>query len=148
VHQLTLPAPAFPLRFIQGLTVDAANPAHAYVVFNGFSRRWTGTFSAGEGHVFETTNGGVSWTDISGSGATALPDAPGDDLVMTASGKLVVGTDIGVFIASAGQGAATTWSNLGTGLPHASTNDLQLSPAGDYIIAATHGRGLWTIPTP
>ncbi|HEY3004921.1 MAG TPA: hypothetical protein VGJ44_21410 [Kribbellaceae bacterium] len=148
VHQLTLPAPAFPNRFIQGLTVDPANPAHAYVVFNGFSRRWTGTFSAGEGHVFETTNGGQTWTDISGSGATALPDAPGDDLVLTASGKLVVGTDIGVFIAGAGQGAGTTWSSFGTGLPHASTNDLQLSPDGDYIIAATHGRGLWTIPTP
>jgi hypothetical protein len=148
VHQLTLTAPAFPNRFIQGLTVDPANPAHAYVVFNGFSRRWTGTFSAGEGHVFETSDGGVSWTDISGSGASALPDAPGDDLVMTASGKLVVGTDIGVFIATAGQGAATTWSNFGTGLPHASTNDLQLSPDGDYLIAATHGRGLWTIPTP
>jgi hypothetical protein len=53
-----------------------------------------------------------------------------------------------VFIAGAGQGAGTTWSSFGTGLPHASTNDLQLSPDGDYIIAATHGRGLWTIPTP
>jgi hypothetical protein len=151
VHQLNLPAPPagnFPNRFIQGLTVDSANPAHAYVVFSGFSRRWTSTFSAGEGHVFETTNGGVSWTDISGTGATALPDAPGDDLVMTSSGKLVVATDIGVFIAQAGQGAGTTWSRFGTALPNASTNDLQLSPNGSYLIAATHGRGLWRIATP
>jgi hypothetical protein len=146
VHQLSLPA-SFPTRFIQGLLVDPANVSHAYVVFSGFSRRWTSTFSAGEGHVYETTDGGGSWTDISGTGATALPDAPGDDIVRTASGKLVVATDIGVFIASAGQGAATTWSRLGT-LPHASVNDLQLSPNGSYIIAATHGRGLWKIATP
>ena len=141
-HALTLPA-SFPNRFIQAITVDPANPAHAYVVFNGFSRRWTNTFSAGEGHVWETTDGGVSWTDISGN----LPDAPGDDLVLTTSGKLVEASDIGVFVATAGQGAATTWSRLGT-LPHASVNDLQLSPNGSYIIAATHGRGLWKIATP
>ena len=141
-HQLTLPA-SFPSRFIQGLTVDPANPAHVYVVFNGFSRRWTNTFSAGEGHVFETTDGGATWTDISGN----LPDAPGDDLVLTASGKLVEASDIGVFVANAGQGAATTWSRLGT-LPNVSVNDLQLSPDGSYIIAATHGRGLWRIATP
>jgi len=146
VHQLSLPE-SFPNRFIQGLLVDPANVNHADVVFSGFSRRWTSTFSAGEGHVFETTDGGQTWTDISGSGSTALPDAPGDDIVTTKSGKLVVATDIGVFIASAGQGSATTWSRLGT-LPHASVNDLQLSPDGSYIIAATHGRGLWKIATP
>jgi len=146
VHQLSLPE-SFPNRFIQGLLVDSANVNHAYVVFSGFSRRWTSTFSAGEGHVFETTDGGQTWTDISGSGSTALPDAPGDDIVTTKSGKVVVATDIGVFIASAGQGSATTWSRLGT-LPHASVNDLQLSPDGSYIIAATHGRGLWKIATP
>ena len=146
-HQLSLPS-TFPNRFIQAVTVDPANPAHAYVVFNGFSRRWTNTFSAGEGHVFETKNGGGTWTDMSGEATSApLPDAPGDDLVLTKSGKLVVATDIGVFIASAGQGAATTWSRFGV-LPHASINDLQLSPDGSYIIAATHGRGLWKIATP
>jgi hypothetical protein len=146
VHQLGLPA-SFPNRFIQGLLVDPANPNHAYVVFSGFSRRWTSTFSAGEGHVFETADAGATWTDISGTGATALPDAPGDDIVVTVSGKLVVGTDIGMFIATAGQGASTTWSRLGT-LPHASVNDLQLSPDRSYLIAATHGRGLWKTPTP
>jgi hypothetical protein len=141
-HALSLPA-AFPNRFINAITVDPANPAHAYVVFNGFSRRWTSTFSAGEGHVWETTDGGANWADISGN----LPDAPGDDIVLTASGKLVEASDIGVFVASAGQGAATTWSRFGT-LPHASVNDLQLSPDGSYIIAATHGRGIWKITTP
>jgi hypothetical protein len=140
VHQLALPAD-FPNRFIQGLVVERDHPNHAYVVFNGFSRRWTNVFSAGEGHVFETTDSGATWTDISGD----LPDAPGDDLVLTPSGKLIVGTDIGVFRSDDG---GATWARFGTGLPNASVNDLQLSPEGSYIIAATHGRGLWTIPTP
>jgi hypothetical protein len=140
VHQLAMPA-SFPNRFIQGLVVDKDHPEHAYVVFSGFSRLWTSTFSAGEGHVLQTTDSGASWTDISGN----LPDAPGNDLVMTANGGLVVGTDIGVFYSPTNGG---TWYRFGIGLPNASTNDLQLSPDGSYILAATHGRGLWTISTP
>jgi hypothetical protein len=142
-HALTLPAD-FPNRFIQAITVDRANPAHVYVVFNGFSRRWTNTFSAGEGHVFESMNGGGTWTDISNN----LPDAPGDDLLLTASGKLVYATDIGVFTAAAGQGATTAWTRFGTALPNASVNDLAFGSDESYIIAGTHGRGLWKIATP
>ena len=145
VHQLDLPAPptgSFPNRFIQGLYVEPGHPEHVYAVFNGFSRRWTGTFSAGEGHVFETNDGGVHWTDISAN----LPDAPADDLVATPSGHLVVASDIGVMISSNLHGG--TWTRLGTNLPNVSVNDLQLSPGGTYVIAATHGRGIWTIPTP
>jgi hypothetical protein len=146
VHQLSLPAD-FPNRFIQGLVVERNHPAHAYVVFSGFSRRWTSTFSAGEGHVFETTDGGDTWSDISGTGGPqALPDAPGDDLVLTPSGHLVVATDIGVFYSPSSHGG--TWYRFGTGLPTASTNDVQLSPDGSYLLAATHGRGLWKIATP
>lgn len=37
---------------------------------------------------------------------------------------------------------------LGSNLPHASVNDLRSSPDGSYLLAATHGRGIWTIPTP
>jgi photosystem II stability/assembly factor-like uncharacterized protein len=139
-HALSLPTD-MPRRFIAALTVDPGNPAHVYAVFNGFSRRWTN--DGGFAHVFETNDGGANWTDVSGN----LPDAPGDDLVVV-NGKLVLATDIGVFIAGAGQGGSTSWSRFGAGLPNSSTNDLALSPSGDYVIAATHGRGLWTIPAP
>ena len=133
-------APNLPDRYVAGLTVDKANPSHVYAVYNGFSRRWTD--DAGYGHVFESGDGGTTWTDISGN----LPDAPGDDLVVV-GGKLVVATDIGVFLAPAGGGTATVWSRLGTGLPNASVNDLSVTPAGT-VLAATHGRGLWQITVP
>jgi hypothetical protein len=58
----------------------------------------------------------------------------------------VLATDVGVMISfSAHDG---TWFRLGSNLPAASVNDVQLSPAGDYIIAATHGRGIWRTPLP
>ncbi|HSD77186.1 MAG TPA: hypothetical protein VLA98_07260, partial [Solirubrobacteraceae bacterium] len=96
-HAIT--APNLPNRFVNALTVDPANAAHVYAVYNGFSRRWTN--DGGFGHVFESADAGASFTDISGD----LPDAPADDLVLS-RGRLVLGTDIGAFTAPAGQGAA------------------------------------------
>jgi hypothetical protein len=133
----TISAGNLPNRFVNGLTVDPANAAHVYAVYNGFSRRWTN--DAGFGHVFESTDSGATWTDISGN----LPDAPADDLVVV-NGQLVLGTDVGVFVAPAG---TTTWSRLGSGLPNASVNDLSVTPAG-VVLAATHGRGIWQIVVP
>jgi len=134
-HQINMTG--LPNRYISGVTVDPANPAHAYAVFSGFSRHWIP--GGGVGHVFETTNGGQSWTDISGN----LPDIPGDALVLS-HGRLALGTDQGVFTAAEGQGSATAWSRLGTGLPNAVVDDLTAGPGG-YIYAATHGRGVWRI---
>jgi sugar lactone lactonase YvrE len=126
-----------PNRYIAGVTVDPANPAHAYAVFNGYSRRFVP--GGGVGHVFETTNGGQSWTDISGN----LPDVASDALVLSHD-KLALGTDQGVFTAAEGRGISTTWSRLGSGLPNAAVDDLTPGPDG-YIYAATHGRGVWRI---
>jgi len=130
---------SLPNRYVYALTVDPANAATVYAVFGGFSRRWIP--SGGVGHVFKTTDGGASWTDISG----ALPDAPGDDIVL-AGGNLYLATDVGVFTASAA--TPSTWSRFGTGLPNASVNDLSLAPDGSYLIGATHGRGVWKISIP
>ena len=126
-----------PNRYIAGVTVDPHNPAHAYAVFNGYSRRWIP--GGGVGHVFETTNGGQSWTDVSGN----LPDIASDALVLS-HGKMALATDGGAFVAATGQGTGTTWSRLGTGLPNASINDLTVGPGGS-IYAATHGRGIWRL---
>jgi hypothetical protein len=39
--------------------------------------------------------------------------------------------------------APGAWTRVGANLPNASTNDLVVAPGGDYVVAATHGRGLW-----
>ncbi|HET6966052.1 MAG TPA: hypothetical protein VFH58_14855 [Acidimicrobiales bacterium] len=135
-HQLGMTG--LPNRYIAGVTVDPANPAHAYAVFNGYSRQWVP--GGGVGHVYETTDGGATWTNISGN----LPDIPGNALVMD-KGALALATDAGVYTAAVGGGATTQWSRLGSGLPNASVDDLTLGPDGN-VYAATHGRGIWKIP--
>jgi ligand-binding sensor domain-containing protein len=86
-------------------------------------------------------NGGTTWTDISGD----LPDAPARDLVLDQGGNLVLATDVGVFTAGPGGGS---WSQLGSGMPHAVIDDLSFYPNGTTILAATHGRGLWSLAPP
>jgi hypothetical protein len=128
-----------PNRLVNAVTVDRANAAHVYAVFGGFSRRWIP--NAGVGHVFESTNSGATWTDLSGN----LPDAPADDLVIVGS-KLVLGTNVGAFVAD--RATPSSSSQLGSGLPNAALNDLTTSPFGSYVVAVTHGRGLRKITTP
>jgi photosystem II stability/assembly factor-like uncharacterized protein len=133
-------ASGLPKRYIGGVKIDTADPTHAYLALSGYSRKWMiGPDDPGFGHVFETTNGGGGWSDISGN----LPDVPMSDIVFE-RGNLVVGTDFGVFT-SADNG--TTWSRLGTNLPNVVVDQLTLDP-NNVLVAATHGRGVWTIPAP
>lgn len=134
-HNITA---GLPNRYVSALHVDRANPNHVYAVLGGYQRHWIP--SAGVGHVFESTNAGRTWRNISGN----LPDAPALQLV-NSHGHLVVATDVGVYV-SANDG--TTWQRLGQHLPRVRVWDLSLSTDGRTLYAATHGRGMWSIAAP
>jgi hypothetical protein len=140
-HQVTLPA-AMPNRYISNVVVDPndADGSTAWVVFNGFSRRFTEGPGANVGHLWKTTDGGVTWTDASGN----LPDVPADDLVVTPAGTLVLGTDLGTLVSTDG---GAHWMRLGSNHPLTTVMDLHVGPDGK-LYSATHGRGIWSIPLP
>ncbi len=135
-HQVSLPS-TVPNRFLAGTTIDPADATGktAYVVVNGFSRRFTEGPGAGLGHLYRTTDGGLTWTDAS----TALPDVPASSLVIAASGWYL-GTDLGV-LTSTDRGAS--WKRV-AGFPYVTVMQLRLGPDG-VVYAATHGRGLWKV---
>jgi hypothetical protein len=135
-QQLDLPVDGtMPNRYLAGLAIDPKNSSHVFVAVNGFSRAWTGGPGAGIGHVFESTDAGLHWTDISGN----LPDVPADSLVITKSGGLALATDLGVVYRGAGQ---RDWQRVGS-LPAVAVDQLKLGNDG-LLYAATHGRGLWS----
>jgi hypothetical protein len=124
-----------PGRYITGVFVNPTNANEAHASFSGYSRNWyVGALDSGVGHVFDLTAGTV--TPETGN----LIDSPTNDIVVV-NGDLIVGTDFGVY-ASKDNGA--TWSRLGANLPNAVIG--QLTVSGTQILAATHGRGLWTFP--
>jgi len=117
-----------PRRYCTRLTVPASNPNTVYATFGGFN----------SGNVWRSTNNGATWGNISGN----LPSAPVNSLVVhPLNGNLLyVGTEVGVF---ASQDGGTTWSTSNDGPANVAVDELFWM--GPTLIAATHGRGVFSI---
>ncbi|MER5914847.1 glycosyl hydrolase [Streptomyces sp. NPDC001982] len=136
-HDINLPVDGtVPNRYLSGFAIDPKNADHVFLAVNGFSRHWTEGPGAGVGHVFESRDGGTTWTDVSAN----LPDVPTNSAVVTPNGGLAVATDLGVVYRAPGH---TTWKRVGK-LPAVAVLQLKLGPDGRTLYAATHGRGIYT----
>jgi hypothetical protein len=134
------PDPYFYGTTISDIVVDPTNSQVAYVTFANFNSDVFGL-----GTVFQTTDGGQTWNNITGN----LPDIPVESMAIVKQGNgvpadmLIVGTDQGVYY-SANQGA--TWAAYGSGLANAEVTELAWNPTTGILAAATHGRGTWETP--
>jgi hypothetical protein len=93
--------------------------------------------------VYRTTNGGALWTSITAN----LPVVP------TWSAKIDTDTSRTIYISNeqgvySSKSPYTTWSTVGTGLPHAQGVHLELNSTLHVLSLATHGRGAWYFFTP
>ncbi|HZH97401.1 MAG TPA: hypothetical protein VEX38_00400, partial [Fimbriimonadaceae bacterium] len=114
-----------------------------------------GLVSGGGGQVWRCANTGASprvWTNITGSGATGLPNVPVNAVArdpFDPNNTFFAGTDLGVFMTT---DAGSTWTNVTEprGLPNTMVNDLKVATDANtdntYLYAATFGRGIWRIP--
>jgi Sortilin, neurotensin receptor 3, len=116
--------------WITRVKVDPGSAGVAFVTLSGYR---AGTQ---DGHVLMTSNYGKSWSDITQN----LPQAPVNDIVISPDDKLVVATDVGVFVAKSPR---SKWQRLGTDLPLAPVTDVQYNARTDTIYAATFGRGVY-----
>jgi len=115
-----------PNRWVTQIAVDPANATHALLTVSGF----------GTGHVFETTNAGVAWTDIS----AGLVDAPANSVAFVPGVGIMVGTDVGIR-QTPSPGAA--WTLGPPGIPNVIVYDLVYVPLANQILAGTFGRGMF-----
>lgn len=124
-----------PSRFLTDVVIDPSSPSIAYVAYSGFS---SCSACDGNGHLFKTTNGGTSWTNITGN----LPDIPVNALVVDpeVTNTIYAATDVGVFATTNG---GNTWTPLVTGLPNVAVLGLALDPSTRTLWAGTHGRSMW-----
>jgi len=127
-----------PDRPISSIAVDRSNYRVAYAAFNGFNVATPGQ----PGHVYKTTNGGQSWTDISGN----LPDVPVNSILLDrANGNtLYIGTDVGPMVTTNG---GTTWGPLGSAasFPIVAIWQIDFNPFTRRMVAGTHGRGAFAL---
>lgn len=104
-------------------------------------------FAVDDNQVFRSTNGGTTWTDVTGN----LPSISSFDFrtieyIESPTGDMVaLGTRSGVYTATVD---STTWSLLGEGLPNVLVFDLRWVPSQSSLYAGTLGRGAWRLQLP
>ena len=136
---LTTAIPAANGSYISSIDVDPSNANNVLVTMSNF----------GVVSVWESTNGGTSFTSIEGN----LPDMPvfwglfappGAQLSGTTGGGIILGTDLGVWTTSSVNGTSTQWIPNNNGLANVPVYMVKYRPANTSLVAATHGRGLFT----
>lgn len=95
--------------------------------------------------VFMTDDTGTSWDEITGNLMTLTPGVLRAVVYSTsnANDAVIVGADNGVYIANGPD--FDTWALLGVDLPKAAVCDLEYDAEDDILVAATLGRGSWSI---
>ncbi|MCO6497971.1 MAG: T9SS type A sorting domain-containing protein [Chitinophagaceae bacterium] len=99
----------------------------------------------GQQHVWYSSDGGSTWTNVSGN----LPDIPVRWAVFLAesNSKVVLATEAGVWETDNLNGSSTVWERNNT-FPFVRTDMLKYRRMDNSIVAATHGRGIFTATLP
>ena len=122
--------PEFSTTKISDVVVDPINEDRVWFTCS--------QYNAGR-KVWQSTNGGSSWTNISGS----IENIPIICIEYDpSSGGIYVGTDIGVYYRGPNM---TDWISFANYLPNTRVTDIEIR--GDIIYISTFGRGLWKSKT-
>ena len=105
----------------------------------------TNAFATSTTSIWNTTNGGTSWTGIDGN----LPEMPVYWAVYhpDADTKMYIATEAGVWSTDAINGSSTVWTVEST-FPTVKTSMLKYRSSDRTIAASTYGRGLWSAIIP
>jgi len=120
-----------PYGQVRDVVVDPDNQSRIYVL--------------ADEAVFVTDDSGASWRDISGN-LQITNKREFRTITFVQPGKLsriVVAGQSGIFFASTED--PDNWSTLGNGIPNAPIWDLDYDLSDDFLVAATLGRGVWSL---
>lgn len=119
---------------ISGIAVEDGNAEHLLVTISNY----------GVASVFESFNGGQSWINVEGD----LPDMPVNFCLFNPNNnkQALIATEAGVWSTELLDGSNTVWLPPVTsrGTPFVRTDMLRLRRSDKVVLAATHGRGMFT----
>jgi PKD repeat protein len=123
---------AMPNGYVNCIEVETGDDNHILACFANY----------GVNSIWETFNGGTTWTSVEGN----LPDMPIRWILLNPADdtEALVATELGVWSTDQLNGAATVWGPSNNGLANVRTDMLQLRASDGFVIAATHGRGLYS----
>ena len=115
------------------IAIDHKDSNHILVTYSNY----------GVVSVWESTDNGASWASVEGD----LPDMPVRWAMLSPEGgdSALLATELGVWSTDNLNSAGTTaWAATNTGLANCRVDMLQYRPSDSLIMAATHGRGVYT----
>ncbi len=114
------------------IEIENGNANHVLVTYSNY----------GVTSVWETTDGGSTWTSVEGN----LPDMPVRWALFNPnnSSQALLATELGVWSTDNLNGTSTNWAASNTGLANVRVDMLQYRTSDKLVIAATHGRGLYS----
>lgn len=119
--------------YVSNIEVETGDDNHILVVFSNY----------GVNSIWETTDGGSSWTSVEGD----LPDMPVRWAIFHPDDpkRVFLATDLGVWSTDNLNGGSTFWEpSTDDGMPNVRTDMLLYRTSDKQMVAATHGRGLFT----
>lgn len=123
---------SFPGGSVSCVEVEKGNELHLLVTFSNYSVV----------SVWESTDGGTSWTSIEGN----LPNLPVRWAIFSPANNdnALLATETGVYSTDNINGASTNWGINSGGMPNVRVDMLKVRLSDSIVLAATHGRGLFT----
>jgi len=114
---------------INQIAVSASDPNTIWICLGGYSSG---------NKVFRSTDGGGTWTNISGT----LANIPVNTIVYEKNSpdRVYIGTDIGIYYID---NNSTNWISYSDGLPNVLVLELEINYTSNKLVAATYGRGMW-----
>lgn len=122
--------------YISSIDVQRGNANHLLMTASNY----------GAASVYETTDGGTNWTNIEGN----LPDMPIRWGIFNPknSDQVFLATELGVWSTDNLNGTTTQWFADNSGLANVRVDMLQYRTSDYTMIAATHGRGVFSTTIP
>lgn len=114
---------------VKDIAIDFTDPNHVFI--------------AQGNNIYESTDGGLNWTDYSGT----LPNISLNTIVIDQNSSvdaMYVGMDVGIYYRD---NTMADWSLYATGIPNVEITELEIhqnpTECKSKLFAATYGRGLW-----
>jgi hypothetical protein len=125
----------FPIAYISSIAVGQTEDV-LLVTFSNY----------GVESVWQTVDGGQSWTNVEGN----LPDMPIRWAIYhpESDHQVMLATELGIWTTSAINDADVVWAQNATGMANVRVDMITLREADNTVLAATHGRGLFTAEYP